>query len=772
MTRTTRWLLLLFVVQLVLWGDAFHRAREVCAPGFVVDPSARVSNVSFPDWPALPTAVQYPDRVLEVEGERIVGPAGVPGARFYRVMTRHCRERPGAAVTVTLQNNGARRVVRVTPTPLSPGSLGFYFGIYGLIGLVALGVALAVAQLTTSRVAGDFALWGASAFALFSSFFGFHLAGPLRSVFAVSVLGFQYAQWRLALGAEPPAPGGRAVLGDLGRGAHLVAAGLLVLGPRWGLDPAPVQSLAGVGMILSSLALAVSLRLRRRREVGLRFDGMLRAVVGISFVTVGAGFLVSWYWGASSYHLVMPFSVLIVPLSIGYALVRHNILGATEVLTRRLLLVPNVAVSALLATLSWLALRSAFSSTAMDLALPTFLSGGLFVALVVLGHRGLVRWLFPASAHFRPTVQQIADRLATLDHHASLPLTLTESIRLWLPTDSVQLVTPEEAARMARVPGDAMLRLGRGAHVWTDDDPWRRHLLMPMRSLGALRGVLVLAPKHQGALYTSEDLALLETIASLGAVALHNAAILDELESLRRIEVEVVREDKRATLGLLGAELAHEISHPLQLFRGMLRRAGRGPLSETDLEVGGEEIERLERLLSNMRRLETSAPRQESVRLREPIERAQRLLADLATERQVTVTCEVPAKVTVLGDPDALVQIFSNLLRNAVQAAPRGGHAGVGVRLAPAVVIDVWDDGPGVPEHLVPTLFHRWVTNKEGGSGLGLAVARNLVVNLRWEIHYLREGDRTIFRLHARTDDRSTPPPRVRSPQPDPVDPS
>jgi signal transduction histidine kinase len=204
----------------------------------------------------------------------------------------------------------------------------------------------------------------------------------------------------------------------------------------------------------------------------------------------------------------------------------------------------------------------------------------------------------------------------------------------------------------------------------------------------------------------------------------------------------------------------------------MLRRAGRGPLSETDLEVGGDEIERLERLLGNMRRLEAPAPRQEPVRVREPVERAQRLLAELSIERQVTVTCEVPASVTVLGDPDALVQVFSNLLRNAGQAAPRGGHAGIRVRPSPQVVIDVWDDGPGVPEHLVPTLFHRWVTNKEGGTGLGLAVARNLVVNLRWEINYLREGDRTVFRLHARTDDRSTPPPRMLSLQPDPVDPS
>ena len=67
--------------------------------------------------------------------------------------------------------------------------------------------------------------------------------------------------------------------------------------------------------------------------------------------------------------------------------------------------------------------------------------------------------------------------------------------------------------------------------MWTTEPHWRRHLLVPMRSQGGLRGVLKLAPKHEAALYTREDLELLETIASLGAVALHNAEVFAELEA-------------------------------------------------------------------------------------------------------------------------------------------------------------------------------------------------------------------------------------------------
>ena len=115
-----------------------------------------------------------------------------------------------------------------------------------------------------------------------------------------------------------------------------------------------------------------------------------------------------------------------------------------------------------------------------------------------------------------------------------------------------------------------------GTAVWTTEPHWRRHLLVPMRSQGGLRGVLMLAPKHEAALYTREDLELLETIASLGAVALHNAEVFSELEAMRRLEADVARDDKRLTLGMLGAEVSHEIAYPLNFLRYLLREGNGG----------------------------------------------------------------------------------------------------------------------------------------------------------------------------------------------------
>ena len=58
-------------------------------------------------------------------------------------------------------------------------------------------------------------------------------------------------------------------------------------------------------------------------------------------------------------------------------------------------------------------------------------------------------------------------------------------------------------------------------------------------------------------------------------MALHNAEVFAELEAIRRLEAEVARDDKRLTLGMLGAEMSHEIAYPLNFLRYLLREGDR-----------------------------------------------------------------------------------------------------------------------------------------------------------------------------------------------------
>ena len=202
-----------------------------------------------------------------------------------------------------------------------------------------------------------------------------------------------------------------------------------------------------------------------------------------------------------------------------------------------------------------------------------------------------------------------------------------------------------------------------------------------MRSHGGLRGVLKLAPKRHAELYTREDLELLEIMAGLGAVALHNAQVFAELETLRRLEADAARDEKRFALGMLGAEMTHEIAYPLNFLRYLLGRgARRRPLEARDLEAGQEEIGRLERMFATLRKLQIPMARLRPVL----VFRAPAAPATWCARRhreggsRWSSTCRRISPV--VAEPDRLVQILANLLRNAAQAVPPGAAVGIVAR--------------------------------------------------------------------------------------------
>jgi len=110
----------------------------------------------------------------------------------------------------------------------------------------------------------------------------------------------------------------------------------------------------------------------------------------------------------------------------------------------------------------------------------------------------------------------------------------------------------------------------------------------------------------------------------------------------------------------------------------------------------------------------------------------------------------------VVAEPDPLVQIFANLLRNAAQAVPPGSSIGIAAHHdADRVAIEVWDSGPGVPAELQHQIFNPFVTSKEGSMGLGLAVTERLVRGFGWTIGVGRREGRTIFRVDVPEDARA-----------------
>lgn len=279
-------------------------------------------------------------------------------------------------------------------------------------------------------------------------------------------------------------------------------------------------------------------------------------------------------------------------------------------------------------------------------------------------------------------------------------------------------------------------------------------LLVPVRFREQVIGVLVVSPKLRGKLFSSLDQELLLTIAHQAALALANAIALEELDELRRAEHSAHRERLDRAISTIAAEIAHEIRFPINFFRMLVERQERAlhqgkPLSEhdwvEDLDIGREEVSRLERMADRLRKMALSRTVQpRPVLLRSLCDHVRLLLADRLVRHSVKL--EIKEGVELLADPDALIQVLLNLLANAIDACPKSGSIGLASVCDPdgGLRLVVWDDGPGFAAP-VARIFEPWFTTKEQGTGLGLAITHRLVRAHGWEIVAERRGSRTCF---------------------------
>jgi signal transduction histidine kinase len=210
--------------------------------------------------------------------------------------------------------------------------------------------------------------------------------------------------------------------------------------------------------------------------------------------------------------------------------------------------------------------------------------------------------------------------------------------------------------------------------------------------------------------------------------------VVGDLQQERRKSIVASRV---AVAGELAAGVAHEIRNPLTAIKLLLHAAeqhtANRSLSERQFDVIQDEIARMEKIVQGL--LDFARPPQVNrVRhdLRATVGSAIELLSGLADSRGVVVCRTFPERpVNVDADPEQLRQVFVNLLLNAVEAMPTGGTLRVGIEMRGAAEmgcrVAVADSGPGIPPQLVDRLFEPFVSGKQYGTGLGLAVSRRLV---------------------------------------------
>jgi signal transduction histidine kinase len=263
---------------------------------------------------------------------------------------------------------------------------------------------------------------------------------------------------------------------------------------------------------------------------------------------------------------------------------------------------------------------------------------------------------------------------------------------------------------------------------------------------GRLLGVLEVGKKRGGALFTSEDLDLLRTIGNQAALALAHAHSYAELERRRREQAAAWRDERAALIETLAAEITHEVRYPINFFRSVFKRGSSNQsLDAEEVEIGCEEVERLERLVMGLRRVTHRKLERRRLAVGELVSRAEMLLRDQLGKRRIDA--RVSATPRLHCDPDQATQVLVNLLSNGLDAA--GDKGTVGVIWEPSengAELVVWDTGPGIAGD-ASRIFAPWYTTKPGGTGLGLAITHRIVRAHGWSIDPERRDGRTRFAI-------------------------
>ena len=226
--------------------------------------------------------------------------------------------------------------------------------------------------------------------------------------------------------------------------------------------------------------------------------------------------------------------------------------------------------------------------------------------------------------------------------------------------------------------------------------------------------------------------------------------VVTDITAVKRLELQIRRSDRLASLGTLSAGMAHEIKNPLvsiKTFAQLLpERYQESDFRETFSSLIVHEIDRIDSLVNQLLRFARPAkPLLRPTHVHEVLEKALRLVQHRLYQKEIKLTRAWEARLdTIRADSDQMEQVFLNFFLNAMDAMKRGGELTVTTEIRSgdslvtpllphdedgheALRISIRDTGEGINKDDIARVFDPFFTTKDFGTGLGLSVVHGIV---------------------------------------------
>ncbi|MCI0469149.1 MAG: ATP-binding protein, partial [Nitrospirae bacterium] len=227
-----------------------------------------------------------------------------------------------------------------------------------------------------------------------------------------------------------------------------------------------------------------------------------------------------------------------------------------------------------------------------------------------------------------------------------------------------------------------------------------------------------------------------------------------------RVNEQLIRSAKMASLGQLSANIAHEIRNPLTAIKmrlySLARELNNIPSAGEDLGIIREEIDRIEKTIKNC--LDFARPPEPNLQRCDVIkilEGTIDLLLSKAESQHISIVKRFnAAPAHIEADREQMRQVFFNLILNAIEAMPDGGALDLSIekrvdkRMQSIIEVRIADTGPGLPVNFKKRLFEPFFTTKTEGTGLGLFIASRIIHMHKGDIEAENQpGQGTLFAI-------------------------
>jgi signal transduction histidine kinase len=250
------------------------------------------------------------------------------------------------------------------------------------------------------------------------------------------------------------------------------------------------------------------------------------------------------------------------------------------------------------------------------------------------------------------------------------------------------------------------------------------------------------------------SLALLLFLIAALALLVYRGAIAPLRHQLTESQATIVRQEKLASLGALAAGVAHEIRNPLTAIKFRLyslkKSLPTGLADNEDAVVIGDEISRLERIVKDFLQFaRPSEPELIAVPTQRILQEVYELLKPQLKRASIELELETSEPVWVRADTQQIKQVLINLIQNSADSIEQSGVIKLRTRNGTAsAIMEVMDNGRGIPPDVQKRLFDPFFTTKEGGTGLGLPIAARIVEKHGGELRYQTQPNHgTVFSI-------------------------